>query len=72
MWHRPEATAVIQPLAWELPHATGAALKRHTHTKTQKTFCYHFNTASTGRDENMYVQPILNWNVHSLSFFSQK
>ena len=27
-WYRPAATALIQPLAWELPCATGAALKR--------------------------------------------
>ena len=28
LWHRPTATALIQPLAWEPPHAMGAALKR--------------------------------------------
>ena len=27
LWHRPAATAPIQPLAWELPYAMGAALK---------------------------------------------
>ena len=27
LWHRPAATAPIRLLAWELPHATGAALK---------------------------------------------
>ena len=27
LWHRPAVTALIQPLAWELPHATGAILK---------------------------------------------
>ena len=27
LWRRPEATAPIRPLAWELPYATGAALK---------------------------------------------
>ena len=35
-WRRPEATALIRPLAWEPPYAVGAALKRHTHTHTQK------------------------------------
>ena len=30
LWYRLEATALIQPLAWELPHATGVDLKRHT------------------------------------------
>jgi len=28
LWYRPSATALIQPLAWELPHAMGVALKR--------------------------------------------
>ena len=25
LWHRPEAMALIQPLAWESPYAVGAA-----------------------------------------------
>ena len=28
LWCRPVATAPIRPLAWELPYAKGAALKR--------------------------------------------
>ena len=28
LWYRPAATAQIRPLAWELPYATGVALKR--------------------------------------------
>ena len=28
LWYRPAAVAVIRPLAWELPYAVGAALKR--------------------------------------------
>ena len=28
LWHRPVATALIQPLAWELPHAIGVALQK--------------------------------------------
>ena len=28
LWHRLSATALIGPLAWELPYAAGAALKR--------------------------------------------
>ena len=31
------AVALIQPLAWELPNATGAALKKQTKTKQTKT-----------------------------------
>ena len=28
LWGRPAAVALIHPLAWELPYAAGAALKR--------------------------------------------
>ena len=28
LWHSPGAAALIQLLAWELPHAVGVALKR--------------------------------------------
>ena len=27
LWHRPVATALIRPLAWEPPYTTGAALE---------------------------------------------
>ena len=41
LWRRPAATALIQPLAWEPPYATGAALKRQkkTKNKTKTSFC---------------------------------
>ena len=29
LWYRPTATARIQPLAWELPYVTVAALKKN-------------------------------------------
>ena len=28
LWHRPAVTTPIRPLAWELAHVTGAALKK--------------------------------------------
>ena len=28
LWHRPAAVAPIRPLAWELPYASGEALKK--------------------------------------------
>ena len=42
LWCRPVATAPIRPLAWELPYATGVALKDKQKAplpkkKTQKT-----------------------------------
>ena len=33
LWHRPAATALIRPLAWEPPYAVGVALKK---TKRKK------------------------------------
>ena len=37
LWHRPVATAPIQPLAWEPPYAAGAAQEiATTTTKTTK------------------------------------
>ena len=35
LWHRPEATASIWPLAWELPYATGVTLKRKKKKKEE-------------------------------------
>ena len=32
LWHRPAAAALIRPLAWEPPYATGTALKSKIHT----------------------------------------
>ena len=34
--HRPAATALIRPLAWELPHAMGATLKSKKKRKERK------------------------------------
>ena len=37
LWSRWAAAALIGPLAWELPYATGAALKKKsTHKKEKK------------------------------------
>ena len=35
LWHRPSATALIGPLAWEPPYAVGAALEK---TKKKKEY----------------------------------
>ena len=34
LWCRPVAVAPVQLLAWELPYAAGAALKKNKKTKT--------------------------------------
>ena len=36
LWLRPEAVALIRPLAWEPPYATGAALKSKKKSKKKK------------------------------------
>ena len=36
LWHRPGATALIRPLAWETPYAAGAALKKKKKRKKEK------------------------------------
>jgi len=41
LWYRLVATALIRPLAWELPHAAGAALKTQR-DKTTTTTKNHF------------------------------
>ena len=38
LWCRPLATAQIQPLAWELPCAMGAALKRQNNNNNNNKF----------------------------------
>ena len=40
LWHRPEATALIRPLAWEPPYAAGAALEK---TKKKKLYIQFYN-----------------------------
>ena len=36
LWRRPAATALIGPLAWELPYASGVTLKRPKKKKRKK------------------------------------
>ena len=49
LWHRPAATALIRPLAWEPPYAVGVALrktkkkkKKERKKKEKETFQYIF------------------------------
>ena len=36
LWHRPAAIALIRPLAWESPYASGAALKKRQKNNNQQ------------------------------------
>ena len=40
LWHRPVATALIRPLAWEPPHALGAALEKAEKAEKKKEWRY--------------------------------
>lgn len=48
VWHRPVAAAPIQPLAWELPYAVGAALikkkkeRKHKMLTVIKVLCREY------------------------------
>ena len=35
LWPRPAAIALLRPLAWEHPYATGVALRRQTNKQTK-------------------------------------
>ena len=37
LWHRLVATALVRPLAWEAPYASGAALEEAKRTTTKNT-----------------------------------
>ena len=49
LWHRPAAVALIQPLAWELPYATGAAIKSNNNNniKEKKKLCRLFHLVAS-------------------------
>ena len=36
LWHRPAAVTLLDPLAWESPHAAGVALKSKKRKKKKK------------------------------------
>ena len=44
LWRRLAATAPIRPLAWELPYASGVALKQNKTNKQKK--CMEYRTVS--------------------------
>ena len=46
LWLRPAVTALIRSLAWKLPYATGAALKRPT-GKKKKNQIKNFSSRSS-------------------------
>ena len=53
LWRRPMATALIRPLAWETPYATGAAQEMAKRQKTKNK-----QTKNLQR-KNLYIHKIL-------------
>ena len=47
VWYRTAAAALIQPLAWELPYASGAALKK----RKKKKAAAEIASTTKGTDE---------------------
>ena len=47
LWCRPAAGALIQPLAWQLPYATGVALNKKKKEKKRKDRWSHQDAVAT-------------------------
>ena len=68
LWCRPAATALIQPLAWKLPYAMGAALKKkkkkRKETIKEKKKCVRLGelmTEAAGRPPTLQHQHLYLW-----------
>ena len=46
LWYRPAAVAPIQPIQFELPYATGAALKSKTKKKGERNAFLNLNASA--------------------------
>ena len=59
LWHRSEAAAPIQPLAWELPYAIGVALKKKNGVVLAQKQTYGLMTQNREpRNKPRHLQPI--------------
>ena len=56
LWYRLAATALIQTLAWQLPRATGAALKRQRTGKKKKSLQMHIVKYQRRKLENHVIK----------------
>ena len=55
LWCRPAAATLIQPLAWEIPYATGAVLKEKKKNPKNKKSDLLFPLEGTGERERECV-----------------
>ena len=56
LWHKLAATSLLQPLAWALPYATGAALKSKKQTKSKNNLLAQFFSKVEAPSENMLTR----------------
>ena len=55
LWHRPVASALIRPLAWELPYAEGAAIKKKKKERKKEKWSSHCGTAGSAESTKHWV-----------------
>ena len=56
LWRKQAAAAPILPLAWELPHAVGEALKKNNNNIVSGARLYSFETVRFGQEtKQIYV-----------------
>ena len=72
LWHRPAAAALIRPLGWEPPHATGAILKNiyiHSYRESICVYmCVCIERASLGL--YIYIGSVLHTiHTYSMEFY---
>ena len=60
LWRRPAATALIQPLAWELPYVVGVALKKKKGKKTLNVYIHVF-PITVGLHRIIQEKDNINW-----------
>ena len=67
LWHRPAATALIGPLAWEPPYAAGVALKSKKKKKKKKSSLYNLDATPFFRCVFCeHFLPVCGFSSHSL------
>ena len=62
LWRRPAATALIRPLAWEPPCATGAAIEKAKRQKNLKKIKKKIKVKFPGRERQTFPQAKMSLN----------
>ena len=65
LWCRLAAAPQIRPLAWELPYATGVAIKRKQKQKRVLVYCYNRDLWPSDTTLGGWQKPQLAWSKHA-------